>query len=217
MDTTQYAGFCDLNIDKMYDINTLSFIEKQGFQTVAINTHVEEVNVEEPKKKKKKNDPKDKKDHIPPPLEIPDKYACGTLDTDVITFDPLTRIPFKVSRKLYRQAVERGIFFEIMYSPAIRDSTSRRNIITTSHLYHAVGKSKNIIITSGAKDNTQVRGIYDVINLGFIFGLNNNESLEVVRNNPHRLILKAQGRRCGKHYMEVSQVGDQCENKIPKE
>lgn len=266
MDTIQYSGFCDLNIDKSYDIDTLSSIEKLGFQTIAINTHIEEVNVEEPKKKKKKNDPKDKKDYIPSPLDIPDKvksntklkilhrvtiefsdssicnklnqsenlkkydivavlpktlqafqYACGTLDTDVITFDPLTRIPFKVSRKLYRQAVERGIFFEIMYSPAIRDSTSRRNIITTSHLYHAVGKSKNIIITSGAKDNTQVRGIYDVINLGFIFGLNNNGSLEVVRNNPHRLILKAQGRRCGKHYMEVSQVGDQCENKIPEE
>lgn len=134
------------------------------------------------------------------------QYACGTMDIDVITFEPEGRIPFKVNRKLYRQAVERGIFFELMYSPVIRDSTARKNIISNSHIYHAVGKSKNIIITSGAENHMFVRTVQDVINLGFIFGLNSNMSLQVVRNNARRLILKADGRKRGKHYMTIDTI-----------
>ncbi|XP_050343603.1 ribonuclease P protein subunit p30 [Nymphalis io] len=262
--TNSYSGFCDLFIDKKYDINQLNYIEKLGFNTIAINTHVEEGS-DEPKKKKKKNDPKEKRDPIPAPVEIPEgvknttklnilqrvtiefsdssishkfsqsenlrkydiiavlpktlqafHYACGTLDVDIITFEPQTRLPFKVSRKLYRLAVERGMFFELIYSPAIRDSSSRKNIISTAHNYHAIGKSKNIIVTSGAENCTQIRGVHDVVNLGFVLGLNSNQSLEAIRNNPHKLILKAQGRRCGKHYMEVTSADTQSDNKIPE-
>ncbi|CAH2243075.1 jg2181 [Pararge aegeria aegeria] len=247
-------GFCDLSIDKNYDLNSLYLIEKLGFNTIALNTHVEEVS-EEPKKKKKKSEPTEKKDFIPLPVDVPEdlknncklnilqrvtiefsdssislklnksenikkydiiavmpktiqafQYACGTLDVDVITFDPQIRMPFKVSRKLYRQAVERGIFFELMYSVAIRDSMSRKNIISTAHNYHAVGKSKNIIVTSGSATYMHCRGVHDVRNLGFILGLNANQCLEVIRDNAQRLILKTQGRKCGKHYMEVSNL-----------
>lgn len=253
-------GFCDLSLSKNYDYNKLDLLEKLGFNTVAINTHVEEPD-EEPKKKKKKGESKEKKDYIPAPAAVPNEiasrtklsifqrvtiefsdssishklnqsenlklydiiavvpktlqafqYACGTLDVDIITFLPESRIPFKVSRKLYRQAVERGLFFELMYSPAIKDSTSRKNIICTAHIYHAVGKSKNIILTSWAENYMQVRDVHDVINLGFILGLNSEQSLEVVRNNARKLILKSEGRRSGKLYMIVSK--DEKDNKI---
>lgn len=137
------------------------------------------------------------------------QFASSTLDIDVITFEAQTKIPFKISRKLYRQAVERGLFFELMYSPAIRDSTSRKNIISTAHNYHAIGKSKNILLTSGAENNLQCRSVHDVINLGFILGLNSNQCLEVIRDNPQKLIVKAQGRRCGKFYMELSNIEDE--------
>lgn len=256
-------GFCDLSISKNYELNKLHLLENLGFNTVAINTHIEESS-DEPKKKKKKGEAREKKDFVPPPMDIPEdalkstklnilqrvtiefsdssvahklnqslnlkkydiiavvpktlqafQYACGSMDIDLITFEPESRIPFKVSRKLYLQAVERGIFFEIMYSPAIRDSTSRKNIIGTAHTYHAVGKSRNIVITSGAENYMQVRDVHDVINLGFILGLNSSESLDVVRNNTRRLILKAEGRRCGKHYMIIDT--NETENKTSVE
>ncbi|CAH0729242.1 unnamed protein product, partial [Brenthis ino] len=265
LSTERIWGFCDLMIDKSFDISKLQFIEKLGFNTVAINTNVAEED-DEPKKKKKKNDPKDKKDHIPAPITIPDdiktncklnilqrvtiefsessiahkinqsenikkydiiavlpktlqafQFASGTLDTDIITFEAQTKIPFKVSRKLYRQAVERGIFFELMYAPAIRDSTSRKNIISTAHNYHAVGKSKNIIVSSGAENYMQCRGVHDVINLGFILGLNSNQCLEVIKDNPQRLLLKAKSRRVGKFYVEVSSPEIDNKNKSSKE
>ncbi|XP_063824006.1 ribonuclease P protein subunit p30 [Ostrinia nubilalis] len=249
-------GFCDLSLDKSFDLSKLHVMEKFGYNTIAINTVVEEAS-EEPKKKKKKGEVKEKKDFIPAPIEIPkeitDKtklnilqritihfsdsgiahkinnsenikkydivavvpktlqafqYASGTMDVDIITFEPESRISFKVSRKLYRQAGERDVFFELMYSPAIRDTTCRKNIISTAHIYHAVGKSKNIIITSAAENDMHVRDVHDVINLGFILGLNSNESLEAVRNNTRRLIIKAEGRRCGKHYMTVTTLSE---------
>lgn len=245
-------GFSDLCVSKEYDTKKYYLFERLGFNTIAIDTYVEEID-EEPKKKKKKGEIKEKKDFIPPPLDIPNdtygtlnllqritvgfsdssiaikmnnsenlkkydliavvpktlqafQYACGTLEVDIISFDPESRIPFKVSRKLYRQAVERGIFFELMYAPAIKDSSARKNIISTAHNYHAVGKLKNIIISSSAEKPIQVRSVHDVINLGFIFGLNNNTSLEAIRSNTRQLILKAQGRKYGKHYMEVESI-----------
>lgn len=254
-------GFCDLFINRNYELEKLHLLEKLGYNTIAINTHVEEPS-DEPKKKKKKGEVREKKEYVPSPIDIPKdisdttklnilqrvtiefsdsgvahkvnqsenlkkydiiavipktlqafQYACGTMDIDIISFEPESKIPFKMSRKLYSQAVERGIFFELMYSPAIRDSTSRKNIISTAHNYHAIGKSRNIIVTSGAENYMQVRDVHDVINLGFIFGLNSNESLEVVRNNTRRVILKAEGRKCGKHYMLVDSINEM-DNKI---
>ncbi|XP_022825098.1 ribonuclease P protein subunit p30 [Spodoptera litura] len=247
-------GFCDLSVSKNFEPDKLHLIEKLGFNTIAINSHVEEPS-DEPKKKKKKGETRDKKDYVPPPpsvikdtssklnilqrvtIEFSDssishkinqsenlkqydiiavlpktlqafQYACASMDIDIITFEPECRIPFKISRKLYTQAVDRGIFFEIMYSPAIRDSTCRKNIISTAHIYHAVGKSRNIVVTSGAENYMQVRDVHDVINLGFLLGLNSNESLEVVRNNARRLILKAEARKHGKHYILVDSIND---------
>lgn len=54
---------------------------------------------------------------------------------------------------------------EICYSAAILDSTKRKNTICAAHLYHSFGKSKNIIVSSGAEDYYEIRGPYDIINL----------------------------------------------------
>ncbi|XP_068630948.1 ribonuclease P protein subunit p30 [Battus philenor] len=256
-------GFCDLSLSRSCDISKIQSLHKLGFNTVAINTYVEEA-VEEPKKKKRKGEIKEKKDFIPNPVEIPNdlgkseinilqrvtiefsessithkfnqsdnikkydiiavvpktlqafQYACGNLDVDIITFEPEVRLPYKVSRKLYNQAVERGIFFELMYSPAIKDSTCRKNIISMAHTYHAVGKSRNIIISSGADNYIYTRGVHDVINLGFILGLNSNQSLDSIRSNARRLIIKAEGRRTGKHYLVVTPIKDSKNKTIKK-
>lgn len=66
---------------------------------------------------------------------------------------------------MYNLAIDRGMFFEIMYAPAIHDSTLRKNIINMSHLYHTYGKSKNVIITSWATNQMMIRGPYDLVNL----------------------------------------------------
>ena len=79
----------------------------------------------------------------------------------MIAFDPENNLSGDVAnatadivrwtRKLYNECVEKNMYFELPYAPAIRDSTVRRRIIRQSHIYHAVGKSKNVIISSDAK------------------------------------------------------------------
>lgn len=93
------------------------------------------------------------------------KFVANNMEVDIFSFDAESKVPYKMNRKLYNQLVEKKIYFEILYSPAILDSTKRRNTIYVSHLYHAFGKSKNIIVSSGAMRVLQIRSPYDVINL----------------------------------------------------
>jgi len=64
------------------------------------------------------------------------------MDVDIITYDPEAVTEIRFNRRQYRQATARGLFFEIPYSLMLKDSSMRKKIITTSHLYHAIGKSK---------------------------------------------------------------------------
>jgi RNase P/RNase MRP subunit p30 len=65
------------------------------------------------------------------------------MDIDIITYHPTeTKELLRFTRKHYRQATDRGIFFEIPYSHMLRDSSNRKKIIQISHLYHTVGKSR---------------------------------------------------------------------------
>ncbi|XP_026469192.1 ribonuclease P protein subunit p30 [Ctenocephalides felis] len=135
------------------------------------------------------------------------QHACGgAFDFDIITFNPLHKSPIKMNRKLYDVLKDRNVYFELMYSPAIRDSTSRKNIIHMSHLYHAYGKSKNIIISSSAAEAFQVRSPYDVINLGLILGLSEEQCKTAILSNCRKLIIRAEGRRHGKAVMIVKQL-----------
>ena len=116
---------------------------------------------------------------------------------DIICFDPDSVKDVLWSRKLYMECVNRDMFFEIPYSPCIRDSTLRRRIIAQAHNYHAVGKSRAIFISSEAMTPLELRGPYDVANLGFLFGLNEQQGKAAVHQNPIKVVQNAAGRRLG--------------------
>ncbi|PSN41761.1 Ribonuclease P protein subunit p30 [Blattella germanica] len=125
-------------------------------------------------------------------------HACSSMDIDIISFDPDHIGSVKCARKMYNLAVNRGICFEIMYTPAIRDSSIRKNIIQMAHTYHTYGKSRNIIISSGATNPLHVRGPYDIINLSLLFGLSEEQAKGAITTTCRQLLLKAAGRRLGK-------------------
>lgn len=91
-------------------------------------------------------------------------YACQTFNCDIITFNTKT-VKIKPLRKFYSLAVSRNVYFEIKYAPAVTDSCERKAIITKCHQLHYLGKSRNIIISSGATRSLECRGPYDVANL----------------------------------------------------
>ncbi|XP_046385304.1 ribonuclease P protein subunit p30 [Ischnura elegans] len=134
------------------------------------------------------------------------QYACSSMDVDIISFKPEDTPQFRISRKMYAMATDRGIYFELMYSPAVHDSNSRKNIISLSHLYHAVGKSQNIIVTSNAESPFDLRGPYDVINLCLIFGMTEELAKRAISDSCRTLCIRSVGRRCGKAVVWVSRI-----------
>lgn len=80
------------------------------------------------------------------------QYACTQLNADIITLRPNPNVSFKLNKKLYDQAVERGIHFEIQYADLL-NVEFRKTAIHYSHLFHTYGKSK----------------VYKIINIHIIY------------------------------------------------
>jgi len=107
------------------------------------------------------------------------------------------------SRKLYLECVEKNVHFELTYGPTITNTEDRRRIISLSHMYHAVGKSKNIFFSGGATSPIELRSPGDVANLAFIFGMNENHGKEAVRGKCLAVYCAALGRKMGPYRVRV--------------
>ncbi|XP_075214173.1 ribonuclease P protein subunit Rpp30 [Lycorma delicatula] len=140
-----------------------------------------------------------------PKTESALQRTCITLDFDIISFNPVDK-PVKFNRKMYNLATSKNTCFEIPYSAMLNSSTARKNVIQAAHAYHSIGRSKNVIITSGAEHYMQIRGPYDVINLGLLFGLSSSESKNAITSLSSQVVLKGDGRRCGNAVMMVNKV-----------
>ncbi|XP_053696047.1 ribonuclease P protein subunit p30 [Sabethes cyaneus] len=138
-----------------------------------------------------------------PATEDAFQHACQTMPCDIISYN-LDTVRGKLSRKYYFLAVSRNIMFEIKYAPAIASSNDRKGTISRAHRYHSYGKSKNVIISSEARHRFQVRGPYDVANLGLIFGLSEEQSKYAILGAPRKLLIAAEARRHGKAGLVVT-------------
>nr|XP_022903617.1 ribonuclease P protein subunit p30-like [Onthophagus taurus] len=81
-------------------------------------------------------------------------------------------------------------------------------MIHISHLYHSLGKSKNIITSSGATKRILLRPPLDVRNLGFIFGLNEEQANNSILCNGRIVYLNSVGRKRGKTFMLVENTAE---------
>ncbi|CAH1997876.1 unnamed protein product [Acanthoscelides obtectus] len=133
-------------------------------------------------------------------------HTCSTFEADIFTFNPENKFNLRLNRKLYNQLIDRGYHFELQYAPAILDSTKRKNLIHAANLFHLFGKSKNIIISSGADNVNYLRGPYDIINLGLIFGLSELQCKTAITHCAKKTVINSVGRRHGKAVMFVENV-----------
>lgn len=136
---------------------------------------------------------------------------------DIITFSPHNvKDGVRWSRKQYYECVENNIYFEVMYAPAIRDSTDRRRIISQSHNYHAVGRSKHIFFSSFAKSAIELRAPRDVANLAFIFGLSEHQGKDAVNATCHAVTRAAAGRKMGPFRVRIEKTENANPNNVPR-
>ncbi|XP_031561574.1 ribonuclease P protein subunit p30-like [Actinia tenebrosa] len=123
------------------------------------------------------------------------QQCCGSLDVDIISIDMTSRLPFYIKLPQVKQAIERGIHFEIVYSPAIRDNTQRRYIMSNAMELVRASKGRNVIMSSEAENQIDLRGAYDVANLGMLFGLKEEQCKAAVSRNVRAVLYHAQARR----------------------
>ncbi|KAG0368339.1 RNase P subunit p30-domain-containing protein [Gamsiella multidivaricata] len=121
--------------------------------------------------------------------------ACGTFEVDIISLDMSARLPFYLKHSTVGLAVERGIYFELCYSAAIRDTNARRNLISNAQSLIRVTRGKNIILSSQAMKAMELRGPYDIVNFGTLLGLNQAVAKDCLSSHCRAVVMHAETRR----------------------
>ncbi|XP_078422112.1 ribonuclease P protein subunit p30 isoform X2 [Cetorhinus maximus] len=124
-----------------------------------------------------------------------DLVACMTLDIDLICINVIEKQSYHFRRPSVNGAIERGIYFELAYSPAIKDSTMRRYTISNALSLMQICKGKNIIMSSAAERHLELRGPYDIANLGLLFGLTEGDAKAAVSTNCRAALLHGETRK----------------------
>nr|XP_003223841.1 PREDICTED: ribonuclease P protein subunit p30 [Anolis carolinensis] len=121
--------------------------------------------------------------------------ACTTLDVDLVCINVTEKLPFYIKRPSVSVAIDRGIYFELLYVPAIKDSTMRRYTVSNALSLMQICRGKNIVLSSAAERSLHLRGPYDVANLGFLFGLSESNAKAAVSTNCRAVILHGETRK----------------------
>ncbi|XP_041476312.1 LOW QUALITY PROTEIN: ribonuclease P protein subunit p30-like [Lytechinus variegatus] len=122
--------------------------------------------------------------------------ACTELEIDIISCDMTTKLPFYFKYHSIKPALERGVKFEICYSPAIRDTSLRRYLFHNALDLVSVTKGKNIILSGAVENAMEIRGPHDVANLGNLFGLSEDKAKAAISINCHSALVHAFTRNC---------------------
>lgn len=121
--------------------------------------------------------------------------ACTQLDVDLVCITMMEKLPFYFRRPPISVAIDRGLSFELVYSPAIKDSTVRRYTISNALSLMQICRGMNVIISSAAERPLEIRGPYDVANLGLLFGFTENNAKAAVSANCRAALRHAETRK----------------------
>ena len=126
------------------------------------------------------------------------QQACQSLECDLISLDLSTRFPFYFKHTTLANALQRGIRFEICYSPGVLNSDgglSRRNMISNATQLIRVTRGRGLVISSEAKRALACRGPADVVNLAVLWGLGQERGVEAISREARNLLVQAEMKR----------------------
>jgi len=123
------------------------------------------------------------------------QQIASNVDFDIISLDFSRRIPFTIRRPQVSLALQRGLFFEISVSDALKDSMMRRYMVANSLSLFRHSRGRNVLITSAAEKLMDLRGPYDLSNLGAVFGLTHEQSKAALTSACRSVISHAESRR----------------------
>lgn len=140
------------------------------------------------------------------------QLCCTSLECDLISLDLSQRLPFVLKFKTVASALQRGIRFEICYSPGIQSGNgdARRNLISGATALIRATRGRGIILSSEAEHALGVRGPYDVINLAQVWGLGQERGKEALCEEASKVLRLAGLKRTSfRGVVEVVEGGDE--------
>lgn len=142
-----------------------------------------------------------------PTTEKTFQLCCSSLECDLISIDLSQRLPFILKFTTVSSALQRGVRFEICYSPGITGSSdARRNLISGAASLIRATRGRGIIISSSARNALGVRAPLDVINLAQVWGLSQERGKEALCEEAGKVIKLAHIKR--QSYRGVVEVID---------
>ncbi|KAF2234955.1 putative ribonuclease P complex subunit Pop2 [Viridothelium virens] len=124
--------------------------------------------------------------------------ACTSLlDCALISLDLTQRFAFPFKHRSLGAAIERGVKFEICYSPGIlaNDATARRNLISNATQLVRATRGRGLVISSEAGRALGCRAPWDVVNLAAMWGLGRERGREAVTGVARHAVVSAQLKR----------------------
>jgi len=134
--------------------------------------------------------------------------CCTSLEVDIICFDFGRRMEFPLKLPAVKSAMKRGIHFEISIGVALRDSAARKHLISNSLELMRITRGKNIIITSNAMKAIELRGPYDLANLGNLFGMNSDIAKKAISMRCASVIAHGEARKTQKTVLKMISVSE---------
>ncbi|KAJ9543751.1 hypothetical protein OSB04_023458 [Centaurea solstitialis] len=116
--------------------------------------------------------------------------ACKNYEVDIIAID-FSENRFRLKQPLIKAAIERGVYFEITYSSLVMDVQLRRQMISNVKLLVDWTRGQNLIFSSAAPSVTELRGPYDVANLGCLLGFSTERAKAAVSKTCRSLLENA--------------------------
>ncbi|XP_075996916.1 ribonuclease P protein subunit p30 isoform X2 [Genypterus blacodes] len=135
--------------------------------------------------------------------------ACMLYDVDIICVTVTEKLPFLFKRAPVHGAIDRGLVFEVSYAAAIRDATMRRYTISNSVCLMETCKGKNVILSSAAEQPLELRGPYDITNLGLLFAMSDSDAKESVSSTCRSVVLHAETRKTASGIVYTVKAGQQ--------
>ena len=122
--------------------------------------------------------------------------CCQSLECDLISLDLSVRLPFILKFKTVASALQRGVRFEICYSPGITGgSDARKNLISGGTALIRATRGRGLVISSEAKSALGLRGPWDVVNLAAVWGLGQERGKEAVCEEAGKVVRLARLKR----------------------
>eukprot|EP00741_Cyanophora_paradoxa_P023535 tig00021589_g22737.t1 len=140
---------------------------------------------------------------VRPTSEKAFQLACASADVDIISLDMSARLPFTLRHQIVSQAIDRGVFFEITTAPALKDATARRYVISNAIALFRATRGKNLVLSSGATLPIDIRGPYDLINLGTVMGMNHEKSKNAISTSCRSAVIHAETRKVHRSMVRV--------------